>query len=219
MPTIPTPPADLSGGFMIIQADNGTDRHKHRIHVLAFDTASFVVGGVAGVGDDGNHNYAYTGSRPAGSELGINDTFAAYTALIKPLYNAVWTLSLVALYQMQAGEPVEIWPTPTPASVVGTSPDGPPTGPERAVEVIYNMRTNAGRKGKVIAIGGSASFILYAPVIVTPTTGGSANDRALMAYLSGANTAIVGHDNQKFQGRAHQTWTVNRRLRRHYGYA
>lgn len=216
---VPTPPADQSGGYMILGLTNGTDTHRMKVHVLPFSLTNFVVGGVAGASDDGNHDYAYTGSRPAGSEMGITDTFAALAAMVKGYYHSNWTITLVSLYQMQSGIPVEIFPTPTPTPVAGSSSAADAAGQYRALQVNYNFRTSGGHRARIVLTGSDQSS-LQTPFQQVPLTGtGSNRDSNFVAYLTGANTAVVGHDGQKLQPPAHVTFVVNRRLRRHYGFA
>lgn len=216
---VPVAPPDASGGYMVIQYTDGTDTHRMRVHVLPFSTTEFSVSGALTSTDDGNHNYAYTGSRPAGSELGINDTFAGFMGVLKAEFSTVWTFSLLSLYQNVAGTLTEVFPVPTPTPVAGTNAAGAPTGQQRAMESVYTFRTSGGHHARIICIGQHASMGLYVPATVSPTSGSNAADQALVGYLTGANTGIVGHDNMKLQSPCHLTFAANRRLRRHYGYA
>lgn len=216
-----TPPVAASGGFMILSVTNGTDTHKMKAHVLAFDPTQYnTAGAIGGTDTDGHHNYAYAPEvRPAGSEFGINDTFAAYAAIIKAAWNNSWTISLAALYRTVAGVSTLVPVTPTPTPVVGTSPNGAATGQARAAETTLSFRTAFGGKLRVCLIGANYCAPNQLPAIVTSSTGATAVEQAIVGYLSGANTAIVGHDNGKAASVAHAAFAINRRLRRHYGYA
>jgi hypothetical protein len=217
----PQAPQDESGGYMLIQYTNGTDRHMHRVHVLPFSTTAFIVGGgTPSVSvDDGNHDYAYTPDRPAGQEAGITDTFAAYVGKLRGFYNSTWTFSLASLYQRGIDHVLrEVFPLPNATPIVGNSPNGPAVGQARALELIYNMKTANGGRAKIILIGNQA-LGLDVPTRISATTGGAPTEQQLVAYVSSGATGIVGHDNQKIQPSANRTSVFNRRLRRHYGYA
>jgi hypothetical protein len=219
---VPAAPADLSGGFLSIKYTNGGDTHHQRVHVLPFSTTRFIVGGgTPSVSvDDGNHDYAYQPDRPAGQEAGISDTFAAWCAVIKGYYHSDWTLSLDALYQVAGNVATEIFPLPVVTPVVGTSPNADAALQARAGELIFNARTRLGNRARVMLVGQNAVGYGLAPSITSGSSGGtSALDQAVVAYLVGAATAIVGHDGQKMQSPMKVTNVINRRLRRRYGYA
>lgn len=220
MPAIPTPPPDNSGGFMIIQQTNGTDTHRMRIHVLPFSKTAFIVGGsTPSVStDDGNHDYAYTPDRPAGMEAGVSDTFQAYINKIKYRFATSWTFTLLSLYQNVAGVLVEVFPTPIPTAIVGTSGGGTPTGVARCYEETWSFRTAGGNKANLRFLGLQNGAVPSTPMTVAGNSAGSA-DQQLVAYLNGSATGIVAHDGQKIGNVAHQTSCQNRRLRRHYGFA
>lgn len=217
----PQAPPDNSGGFMVISGTNGTDTHRHRIHVLPFNTNKFIVGGgTPSVDtDDGNHDYAYTPDRPAGQEAGITDTFAAYVAAYAWFYPSTWTFTLSALYQRQNdGTVKEVFPLPTPTAIHGAASNAGPVGMQRCLEYVLNFRTSAGNKARIVLIGQTA-FANDVPAIIVPHTPTIAPDDGIVKYVSSGATAVVAHDGQKFAPSAHRTTCYNRRLRRHYGYA
>lgn len=226
---IPLPPVDASGGYMIVSYNVSNDRHKLRFHVLPFSTALFGVT-VAGVetiqpGDDGRHNYAYQPATPAGAEIGVLDTFHAYITLIAAFFRPGTTFSLSALYQVNPGPPVTITPigaTPVATPISGSAAAGPDqAGQLRALEIIYNMKTSGGGKARIALMEPPVNGALNPPVTLTSAGGGnaSAQEGPLLTYLSGANTAVVGHDGHKLLNFATQTSVINRKLRRKYGYA
>lgn len=216
----PQAPPDQAGGFMVIGYRNGTDTHHMRVHVLPFSTSNFIIGGgTPSVGtDDGNHDYAYTPDRPAGMEAGIADTFQAFVNAIKPGFSNTWTFTLDALYQVVNGQANEVFPVPNVTPIAGASANGSATGQLRAHEVVWNFKTAKGNRARLIHIAKDSSVALGVPVTVSANSGGT-NDQKMVAYLSGSATGVVAHDGQKFQSSAHVTYAINRRLRRHYGYA
>lgn len=216
---IPQAPVDNSGGFMLVQYSNGTDVHRMRLHVLPFSRSEFVISGTPETygADDGHHSYAYSPHTPAGAEMGINDTFAAICNLLKPYYTNAWTFTLAALYQNVGNVLGEVFPTPTPTAVTGTSVSALLTTQSRAMERMFNFKTALGGKAR-LALLGPYGYGTDSPTTVTGSSGGSASDQALVAYLSGNNTAIVGHDGQKLSNSARVTSTLNKRLRRKYNF-
>jgi hypothetical protein len=221
--TIPLAPADLSGGFMTINYNaTSTDVHRMRVHLAPFSLSQFVTGSPETITsvDDGKHNFAYNPVLPGvGSENGVNDTFQAFCNLLRPFYPTLTSFSLLNLYQMQSGQPVEIFPTPAPTPIAGSSGAAAPVGQPRAGEIIYNFRTVGGHKARLILIGPASDWSDATPYTVTPTSGGDAAQQALIAYLSGGATGIVGHDGSKLNASAHVTQVVNRRLRRRMGFS
>ncbi len=203
MPSIPTPPADLSGGFLILQYTNGTRLHKMRVHLAPFNPG-------------GGTTVPYV--TPTTGEHSINDTFFALATLLAPYFPNTWSISGAALYQMVSGSPVEVFPVPTSGAVVGTSAGAEASGEAPAAEMIFNFKTELGNRARLVIIGSNA-WAPNSPAIITTSSGGTAHDQALVAYLTGTNTEIVGHDGTKFSGNAHLTYPFNRRLRKHYQYA
>lgn len=221
MSPVPTPPPDLSGGFMEIAYSNGTDRHSSRIHVLPFSTARFAIGGgtPSVSSDDGAHDYAYQPDRPAGQEAGVADTFAAAVNVMKQFYHNDWTFTLQSLWQNVNGTIAEVPILPITTPQNGTSANADVTGQLRACMVNYNFKTAGGHRARVVLVAGDEGG-LSVPDYVTANTGaGSNRDTIMVAYFTGQATAVVGHDNQKLLSPAHRTFAVNRRLRRHYGFA
>lgn len=206
---------------MVVSYTNGTDTHRHRVHVLPFSTNKFIVGGgTPSVDvDDGSHDYAYVPDRPAGQEAGITDTFQAYVNAVAWFFANTWTFTLSALYQKgNDGVIREIFPLPQPAAIHGTGSNASPIGINRALEYILNFRTAQGGKARICLIGQSA-YGMDVPAIIVPHTPTVEPSDGIVKYVSGAATAVVAHDGQKLAASAHRTTVINRRLRRHYGYA
>ena len=216
-----TPPVAASGGYMVIQYTNGTDTHHMKIHVLPFSLTAFIVGGgtPSVAVDDGNHDYAYTPDRPAGMEAGISDTFQAFVNVLKGAWHTDWVFSLSALYQTVAGVSTQVPVTPKVAPISGSSPNGDAVGQSRAAQETLSFRTAHGGRARIALIGYNHISASLTPFIATPTTGISAVEQAIVGYVSGSATGIVGHDNGKLNAQAHVAFCINRRLRRHYGYA
>lgn len=218
---VPQAPADASGGFMTIQANNGTDTHRLRVHLLPFSLTSFVVSGTPETygDDDGHHNYAYVPNTPAGAEMGVSDTFAALCAKLAPIYATTWTFELLNLYQNNSNVLTEVFPTPVVTPVPGSEAgSSTPTGIARAVEAILNMKSTGGGRARVVITAWDQNAAATVPANMSSTSGPTAW-AALISYLSGANTGVVARDGHKLANAAHVTYVINRRLRRKYGYA
>lgn len=208
MPAVPTPPVDASGGIMVVQYTNGTDTHRARIHVPSFNYGS-------------GTNWVYNPVVGSGVEAQISDTFAALCAVLKPAYNTAWTFSLLAVAQIVGGIPVQRFGWPIPATVAGTyAGSSPLTNQQRAGQTSFNGKTLLGGRNRLTLIGCNyyASSLNNAPYV--PSSGVDSVGDAIRAYLSNANTAIVGHDGAKLSAYGPRiTFCVNKRLRRRYGYA
>lgn len=219
---IPSAPPDKSGGFMTVQYTNGTDTHRQRLHLLPFSTTQFVpgAGATAPGADSGNHDYAYTPFRSGGPESGIVDTFAAYAAKWAPLYSTAWSLTLLNLYQNVGNVLTEVPLLPITSAQPGTSAGATQVGLRRAAEVVFNIKTVGGARARLVYI---AQCIDQPeeniPYTLTPTAGGTVPYQGIMGYISGTATGIVGRDGTPLAATAHVTGSINRRLRRHYGYA
>lgn len=205
---IPTPPADLSGGYMVLQYTNGTDTHKMKVHTIPF--------GSTPSGANNTYTYSGAGGLPAHTETDTNATFAALGALWAPYYNNAWTLTVAAIYVIASGVPTQLPIIPSPAAVTGTNSTAT-TGIARAAEKIFNFRTTGGNRARFILVG-SAAEVIGVPIQTVANSGGNA-DQQLVAYLTGNATAITAHDGTKMLSPAKQTLPYNRRLRRHYGFA
>lgn len=200
---------DNSGGFMVVQYANGSYAHKMRVH---FDKVT---------ASDPTMTYQVA----SGTETTVFQTFANLCNLLKPYRDSSWAFTLSSIYLTTGPDPnisgynllVEQfgWASPTPIAGTGAAAT---TALQAASFEALNFHTIAGGRARfmIIGIGG---FVLALPATVTPTSGGGASDQALVGYLTGANTAIRGHDGAKLTGGAHVTSGYQARLRRHYGQA
>lgn len=191
-------PQDNSGGFFTLLYSNGTYSHRMRAHINPFNGTTL----------------AYTTA--TGTEVHVNDTCQALINLLKPMMHTTWAFTVLNLYQNVSGTLTELFGTSLTATGTGTSATADPIMP--AGELILNFKTANGGKARNILIG-SVLFGAAQPVNVTGSSGGDATQQALVAYLTGSNTQIVGHDGGKLLSPARLTYPVNRRLRRHYGMA
>lgn len=202
----PTPPPDLSGGFMTLIYSNGQDSHRIRIHVLPFNATP--------VGGTNDRNYSPV---PLGTEHSLQATFTGFSSVWSNFFDNTWTIQVLNLYQMQSGVPVELFPPPVFSAVTGVGASAT-VGIERALEVIFSGKTSGGKAMRIILIGAGG----YSAAVPSSVTGNAAGtpEQKMVAYLTSVNTAIVGHDGNIFASNpARRLVPVNRRLRRHYGYA
>jgi hypothetical protein len=215
MPTIPTPPLDKSGGFLLISYGNGTYSHTMRAHVQAFNTPA----SSGASGPDPAHGYVYN-TPPTGAqgEVGTSDTFTALCNVLAPFMGGDYVFSLNGVYQNLNNAITPVFPTPTPAAVHGTNSGGNPTPEFPAGEWMYNFRTSGGNRARIVLIG-AVSWAAQQPQVVSATAGGGAAQQALVAYATSPGTRLVGHDGNPLIGPAKVTFPVNRRLRRHYRWA
>jgi hypothetical protein len=206
---------------MTIEYTNGTDTHRHRIHVLPFELDHYNNGGSRSSTDvDGHHNYAYTPFRTGvGFECGINDTFGAYMAKYALLIGTTWTAHLLSLHQVIADVATEVFPTPTPTPVAGLGTGADGVGQFRAFEVNYNFKSSNGGRGRITVMNPNAGNIEAVETVLSGSGGDGVRDYGLVAYVSGDPTGVVCHDGHKFQASCRKTTGFNRRLRRHYGFA
>lgn len=220
--TLAPPPADLSGGFMTVSYTNGSDTHRQRLHVFQFSTTAFwnKTTSVGSATDDGNHDYAYNSVTGGPTEQGIVETFNAYAAKWAALYPASWNLTLLNLYQNVNNVLTEIALLPVTAIIPGTSAGTAVVGLQRAGELILNIKTVGGNRARLIFIANVVEDPgEMVPVAYSPTTGPSVAVQAMLGYVSSVATAIRGHDGTRLTPNARATGVINRRLRRHYGYA
>lgn len=195
---IPTPPLDKAGGYFIIKYANGTNVHRMRVHVLAFN-------------DDATGSYI---APPGGGEASVNATFTALAGFLAPKMNNGFTMSLDAYFHVDAvtGAATETFAPSPPATVAGTN------GGAATINEMYecmSMRTTAGKPVKFFVFQ-SVSAAPGAPVSVVPNVAGTTNQK-LVAYLQAATTAILGHDGHKPNGNAKAVDGYNRKLRRKQG--
>lgn len=201
---IPTPPADLSGGFILIKYTNGTVSHRMRFHVAPFNadaTGSYVT--VAG-----------------GQEASVQATATNIMNRLKPDFNTAWTMSLDAVFQNVSGTPIENFTVTAPATVAGTSASA--AGPTESFRS-YNFRTGGGHRMRFFRFQEAAWAYGPASTVVGADT---TSIPQLVLYLSGGSptgtpttTQIVGHDGTRVTNSAHLTFGENKRLRRRVGNA
>jgi|SRR5579864_3820965 len=193
MPDVWDPPIDASGGFVILKYSNGAQSHKQRLHIASFDPATQL----------------YTA--PRGAEHAVVDTLANYFAVWKLFYTAAWTIVVDSLWRVVGGVHSPVFPPPAIAGVAGTH-----AGPEAnsfATELVATIPTTFGGKFKLFLIAPAATGA-GSKVIWTSASAAPAGN--LMAYLSGADTELEGHDGHQPTNYASVTAAENRRLRRHY---
>lgn len=205
---VPLSRPDASGGYAIVQYSNGTYTHKLRFH---FDKVA-----------NGDLTLTYVVAN--GTETTVFDTFTNLVNILREFYDNTWAFSLQAVYQNIGPDPnnaghyifVQMFGWAPPAALLGTG--GTATTVNNApLQGNYNMHTSAGGRARIITIGAGGA-VYNAPVTYTANTGGNTAQQ-LVAYLTGANTGLRGHDGAKLVGSAHATFIVNRRLRRRYNQA
>lgn len=196
MPTDPwDPPLDGSGGYFILEYANGIYVHRQRLHIGEFDPSNFLY------------------SAPRGSETHVADTLAAWANIWKLFYTSSWTLSFLSLthHDVFADTFAPVVPPPAFTPTAGTASGAESTSP--AGETTLNLHTTGGNRMKVVLIA-NQGWDAQNPTIDTSATSGRVG--TLMAYLSGANSMIAGHDGRQPVNYSHTTYAMNRRLRRHY---
>jgi len=201
MPSIPTPRPDGSGGFMVIQYNNTSYAHRLRVHLQPFNTSSW--------------GYVGTGGT---LEANPNATFAALVNLLKPYYTSDWAFRMLSLWQNTAGVIAEVFGW-TPPTVITGSAVSSNAAMMPDTEYMFNLKTSRGGRGRITLLGANEVSAAQPAVTVSGSSGGSASDQAIVAYITGASTQIVGHDGYPFVGSAHLTCTRNRKLRRRTGQA
>ena len=197
--TIPLPPPDASGGYMIIKYTNGTITHRMRVHVLPFDKTSATL--------------AYI-TPPAGGDAGVTATFTALVAKFLNFYKTTWTFSLDAVFQIVSGSPVEVFGWTAPSNQTGAS--GLAEGIAEAYQA-FHFRSTAGGRAQVFLYS-VAAWAYAAAASVTANSAGS-DSQKLVALMTGATTGIVAHDGHALTAPAHVTYGLNRKLRRRVGNA
>jgi hypothetical protein len=196
---------DNSGGWFIIRYSDGQHTHRMKQHVQPFDTTG--------------PTYTYK-TAIAGGDTDVQATFSSLVNLVRPFYNNAWSFVLDSIYQNKGVDPTDAsrnifqevfnWTRPLAAAGSGASAT---TANQAAGMMVYNMNTTQGGRGRVVLIG-SFDWTVNNVADVNPGDAGPAG--ALIGYLMGATTGIVGHDGNPFRGAAHMTQPYNRRLRRKY---
>lgn len=209
MPTpIPSPPGDNAHARLRIKYSNGVHNHRMNVHLAG---AILTPSGAF-------NDYSYVGGAPAGStETSVIGSFTGLVYAIKGLFTAEWYFSVDALYQVNSGVSTEVFPAPAPAPLPGAITGAETTVPEG--EIIFNFRTVGGHHARIVLIE-SQEWINYIPGgQIQAATGGNPLLAAVVAYMGGTDTAVVGHDGTHVTPLAHITTPYNRRLRKHYAHA
>lgn len=192
---IPTPPQDLTGGFIVFQYQKGNIRHRALIHVGEFSA--------------GTQDY----TTPRGSETNVADTALAYATQFMNWYDDLWNMTVLSVWQMVSGVPVLQGLAPV-ISVTGAITGGAIIAPQLESGMqVWSFHTTLGNRAKIIqiTINGWGSI---EPATVNSSSSGPAG--SLMTYLTGADTMIVAKDNTLLPNKARLTYPYNSRLRRHY---
>lgn len=198
----PVPPADHSGGYMIIKYSDGADTHRMRLHVRDFDA-----GGV------------YT-SPTAGSPGTVMADFTAFAPLLQVFYGADWVISLDSIWKNNGdGTFTQIVGYTPPATFTGTHAGTEPNDQTRAAETILNFRDGFGGRMRVILIGSTGTGVYSPKNILGGNPTGTAYEKIIDHLSVASKSNIVSHNGHVVQSPASLTQCVNRRLRRHYGFA
>lgn len=203
------PPLDQAHSILYLSyAKPGSYGHRMRVHLAGAITTP--------TGANNDYNYTVSGS----GESSVIGTFTALANLLKPFWPSTWSIAIAALYKVDSsGNAAEVFPTPTPAAVAGTSVMSPTDSKFPFGECIINMHTLNGNKAKMFLIG-SSFYDVNAPTPLNDNgTASSTAMNLLVAYLIGSSTMLVGHDGSKLLAPAHITFAANKRLRRRYNFA
>jgi hypothetical protein len=200
--TIPAPPVDSSGGYSITTYTNGADRHTMRLHHRAF-------------ADDGTYT-----TPGAGTPTTVQADWTGIITKVLPFYNGVWTFNMTSLFRNNGdGTFTEIFGFTAPAQLVGTGATATPTDQTRAGQVLFNFKDGHGGRGRISLIGSGGSSMVNVPSVVGGASGGSISQQLVDQITNPAKTNVVSHAGHQLQSPAHTTFVINKRLRRHYGYA
>lgn len=189
---------------MVIGYTNSTtgDSHRMRIHIRDIDTSGTYTGGTA----------------PA--ETVVGNTFTAYVNNIKWVFSSHWTFSLLSVFKnLKPGfQEVFGWAAPTP--IVGTFATSTYVNPaDRAAQATWIMNDGFGGRLRLVFLGPESIDPAQVPAVIAGNPAGTAA-QILVDYLSTATkTNIVTHNGHIAQAPLRATYTLNRRLRRHYGFA
>lgn len=196
--SIPTPPSDASGGFIVVKYTNGTSTHRLRVHVLPFNA-------------DSTGSYV---TPPTGGEASVSATFTALCGFLQPFMNTGFTMSLDAVFRRDpsSGNLVEVFTVTPPATVAGTNATA---ASRNEMYEVFVMRTTGGHPFRIFVFQ-RPNAAIGAPTVATPNAAGD-NNQKLCAYLQASTTAVVGHDGNKPVGNVRVIDGANKRLRRKQG--
>lgn len=194
-----TPPADGSGGFIVMRAKTA----EEIVHTMRFHVCNFNPG-----------DLTYTPSTPQGTttEATVTDTAVALIPFLHAYYPAGWDVRWLGLWRNQGGGVLRRLHVPNPVHHSGTN-SAPLTNVEYVLRRILTFESVNDEPYRVTLTGISGGAI-SSEDWVTATTGGTAEDNALVGYLTGTDTAVRAHDGHSLTVPAHATTTVSMRARR-----
>lgn len=200
--TIPSPPPDNSGGYIITTYTNGTDTHKSRMHVKAF-------------GGDGT--YLTPG---AGTPTTVQADWTGLFTQVAAFYNNAWQFTLTSLFlNNMDGTFTEQFGWTVPTVIAGSGANPTATDQSRAQEEIFNFKDGHGGRGRLILIATGAQSAVQVPSLVGGSPTGTTAQKIVDYLTNPVKTNMVSRNGHQYQSPARFTVAINKRLRRHYGYA
>lgn len=198
---IPAPPADNSGGYAIVVYTNGSDIHRARFHFRPIGTDA-----------------AYTAPSASVNPNVMADFTALYNK-VKLFYNNAWTFKLDSIFRNNGdGTFTELFGWTPPATITGSGATATTTNQERASQTMFNFKTGFGGRGRLTMIGAPGDDLANR-VLVGGNPAGTGGEQIVDLLSTATKSNIVAHDGHVMQSPAALTWVINRRLRRHYGFA
>lgn len=198
---IPASPSDKSGGYILFEFTNGSQLHKHKVHVDPFDASTGL----------------YTS--PGGAELSPHDTAAAYLQAIKALYNTSWSLFAQEVWR-RSGTPsvftIDGHSLPAGISGIGTPGAGQPEYVPFQLTLIMSTSI-PNEKLRLIYLGQDQVGIGSTAFSSTGSGGAVAELDTITAYLLSTACMVRAHNGDKPRGAARITRCLNHRLRRKAG--
>lgn len=200
--TFPTPPPDNSGGFMVIQYANAIDSHRMRLHFRPIGTDP-------------------TFSAPScTAHTTVMSEYTAFVTLIKGLWTTNWTFSLKSIFKNNGdGTFTELFGWAQPADIAGTSTGTDAAYQNRAGEAIMSLKTSFGGRARIIQIATANRDYSLAGTVVSGNPSGTIEEQLVDYLTTASKTNLVAHDGHVMVNPGHFTLVINRRLRRHYGFA
>ena len=199
------PPADGAGGILGFRYKTCevVTGFQH-LHVDAFDVATG----------------AYTGG--VGTETDVMATATAWLTLVQALFDAAWEIRWTQLYHADNVAPIGSPPVlqmvrhPVLQDVVGNGSGGTATTGAQIftrTNLEFHTQLNGVEPIKFEGIGG---VDIGLEDFVSATTGGTPALQAIVAYLEGTATRVVGHDGSPVVPNVavHMTTDVVRKRRR-----
>lgn len=145
----------------------------------------------------------------------LRGVFDAYKVLAAAFYNNAWSIDLGNIYTAATvgGKKQLVSAGPTSYTAQPGTGGTATSGIQGYIQRIYSLTPEeSGRFGNVkfVGIGGET---VRAPFVVTPFSGGTADDQALVAFLSDAAQHIVAHNGEIFDARARVLTVFKKRQR------